>query len=145
MGMNLRKTKNEGHVKIIYIYIKNMSKHKGGKTYFSKASDQAEYMRKKKIINDILSRDLRISLVELNKSPQLSREDDAKKAQKIQARVRGLVTRNKKNKRYAKLAQSTLKSTVGIGPSLKIKRYLVGKKRKSRKTRKTRKSRKSKK
>ena len=122
-----------------------MSKHKGGKTYFSKASDQAEYMRKKKIINDILSRDLRISLVELNKSPQLSREDDAKKAQKIQARVRGLVTRNKKNKRYAKLAQSTLKSTVGIGPSLKIKRYLVGKKRKSRKTRKTRKSRKSKK
>ena len=122
-----------------------MSKQIGGVSYFSKSLDHAAYKKKKKIINEKLSRDLRISLEELNKSPYISREDEAKQAQKIQARVRGAVTRNRKNKRYAKLAQSTLKSTVGIGPSLTIKRYLVGKKRKSRKSRKSKKSKKSKK
>jgi hypothetical protein len=112
-----------------------MTNHKGGMRFFSKASDGAKAKKSKLYINRRLSRSLGISEAALNESsPSKPGEDEA---QKIQATVRGALARTKRNKINASLAASTLKRSLGIAPSITIKKFLAGKKRKSRKSKKS--------
>ena len=112
-----------------------MTIHKGGTRYCSKASDGAKAKKSKLYINRRISRALGISEAALNESsPSKPGEDEA---QKIQAKVRGALVRTKKRQSQAALAASTLKRSLGIAPSITIKKFLAGKKRKSRKSKKS--------
>ncbi len=112
-----------------------MRKHKGGTTYFSTVPGRAAHNKKKKLVLGPFASALGLDEAALlNSSPDKSPSQAA--AQKIQARVRGRIARTKRNKINASLASSTLKRSLGIAPSISVKKFLAGKKRKSRKSKK---------
>jgi hypothetical protein len=109
-----------------------MTKHKGGTTYFSTVPGRAAHNKKKKEILGPFASALGLDEAALLKSsPDKSPSQAA--AQKMQAPVRGRIARTKRNKINASLAASTLKRSLGIAPSISVKKFLAGKKRKSRK------------
>ena len=112
-----------------------MRKHKGGTTYFSTVPGRAAHNKKKREILRPFASALGLDEAALLRSdPDKSPSQAA--AQKIQAPLRGALVRTKKIQSEAALAQSTLKSKVGIRASKKIQGFLAGKKRKSKKSKK---------
>lgn len=114
-----------------------MRKHKGGTRYFSTVPERAAHNKRKRYINRRISRSLGISEAALNESDPDKNPTERlrnENAQKIQAKTRGSLVRTKKRQSQAALAASTLRRSLGIAPSISVKKFLAGKKRKSRKS-----------
>ena len=112
-----------------------MTNHKGGTRYSSTVPQRALLNKKKREILGPIASALGLDEAALLKSTPDKSPSQAN-AQKIQAIVRGARIRTKKRQSQAALAASTLKPKLGIGPSISVKKFLAGKKRKSRKSKK---------